>query len=159
MTGKGKTMSLLRLCLAGLAGLFLVSGSLAQHGGGPTTDSRTFVQLPEMMNAHMLANMRDHLLAMQQIHEAMALGKWDQAAEIAEKRLGMSSLEAHGASHIAGFMPEEMRAAGTAMHRAASRFALKARDAGVSADWPGVAGALGEVIQACNTCHAGYRTR
>lgn len=152
-------LSALAVAGATLAGLTLASGSLAQHGGGVGSDTREFVKLPEMMNAHMLANMRDHLLAVQQIQQAMAAGQWDEAAMIAEKRLGMSSLDAHGASHIAGFMPEGMQAAGTSMHRAASRFAIKARDAGVSPDWSGVTSAFAEVLQSCNGCHAGYRTR
>ncbi len=146
-------------CLLASAGI--VAAQQHGHGSGSAgpSETRLFVKLPDMMNSHMLANMRDHLLAVQQIQAAMAEGKWDEAAEIAEKRLGMSSLDSHGASHIAGFMPEGMQAAGTSMHRAASRFALKARDAGVTPDWPGVTAALADVLQACNGCHAGYRTR
>jgi hypothetical protein len=53
--------------------------------------------------------MRDQLKAIYQIQDAMANGQFDQAAEIAEKRLGMSSLESHGANHNAIFMPKEMQ--------------------------------------------------
>ena len=37
---------------------------------------------------------------------AMAKDELDQAADLAEYRLGMSSLQSHGASHMAKFMPK-----------------------------------------------------
>jgi hypothetical protein len=58
--------------------------------------------------------MRDHLLALQEIQRALAEGAHDRAAELAERRLGMTSLAAHGAHDVAKFMPEGMRAAGSA---------------------------------------------
>jgi hypothetical protein len=113
------------------------------------------VELPEMMQNHMLANMRDHLVAINEILINVANGNLDKAAEIAESRLGMSSLELHGASHMARFMPEDMREAGTNMHKAASRFALVAQEGEVLPAYK----ALSEVTSACVTCHAGYRIR
>jgi cytochrome c556 len=120
----------------------------------PEGDTREPVSLPQPMQQHMLANMRDHLAAIDEILSRLAAGQPDQAAEIAETRLGMSALEAHGASHMAKFMPEGMRKAGTRMHRAASRFALQAQ---AEEDAPTVYRALGEVTAACVACHAGYR--
>ena len=96
-----------------------VSGALAT-----SEDPRELVQLPEMMQRHMMSNMRDHLAAINEILSYMAQGELENAAEVAEWRLGMSSLQSHGASHMAPLMPEGMRNAGTNMHRAASRFAL-----------------------------------
>ena len=87
-------------------------------------DERELVQMPEMMQEHMLSNMRDHLAALNEILGKLAAGELDGAAAIAEFRLGMSSLEIHGASHMAKVMPEGMRSVGTRMHRAASRFAF-----------------------------------
>lgn len=118
-------------------------------------DEREFVQLPELMQQHMLANMRDHLEALNEILAQMAAGELDSAAQIAESRLGMSSLESHGARHMANFMPEAMRSAGTAMHRAASRFALTAQE---GEELPAY-GALSQVTAACVACHSGYRIR
>ncbi|MGW8311468.1 MAG: hypothetical protein ACWGNB_10440 [Thiogranum sp.] len=118
-------------------------------------DPRQLVDLPKMMQQHMLSNMRDHLAAMNEILIHMAKGEFEQAARISETRLGMSSLELHGASHMAGFMPEGMRKAGTAMHRAASRFALKAQEGEAL---PAYA-ALSEITSACVACHAAYRIR
>ena len=116
---------------------------------------RKLVQLPEMMQQHMMSNMRDHLVAINEILIAMAKGDLEAAAEVAEYRLGMSSLESHGASHMAKFMPEGMRNAGTNMHRAASRFALKAQEGEVLAAY----GAFSDVTSACVACHSGYRIR
>jgi len=118
-------------------------------------DTRQLVEFPEMMQQHMLANMRDHLATINQILEEMAMGEMDNAAAIAEARLGMSSLESHGASHMAGFMPEGMQSAGTAMHRSASRFALRAEEG----DAPVAYKALAEVTATCVACHSAYRIR
>ena len=118
-------------------------------------DPRQLVQLPEMMQQHMMLNMRDHLVAVNQILINMASGELEKAAEVAESRLGMSSLESHGASHMAKFMPEGMRQAGTSMHRAASRFSLKAQEGEVFAAY----NALTEVTSACVACHSAYRIR
>lgn len=118
-------------------------------------DSRQLVKLPEMLQQHMMSNMRNHLVSINEILISMANGELEKAAEIAESRLGMSSLESHGASHMARFMPEGMRKAGTSMHRAASRFSLKAQEGEVLPAY----GALSEVTSACVTCHSGYRIR
>lgn len=134
-----------------IAALLLLMPHLAHAGD----DVREFVQLPEMMQTHMLANMRDHLAALDEILSKMAAGDLDGAADTAESRLGMSSLQSHGASHMARFMPEGMRNAGTRMHHAASRFALKAQE-GVPAP---AYGALAPVTAACVECHSVYRIR
>ncbi len=118
-------------------------------------DSRRLVELPEMMQQHMMSNMRDHLRAINEILMNMENNRLDQAAEVAEYRLGMSSLESHGAHHMAKFMPEGMRQAGTSMHRAASRFALKAQE---GEQLPAY-GALSKITSACVACHSGYRIR
>ena len=129
----------------------LCSVGLAQAG----EDERQFVQLPQMMQQHMLSNMRDHLVSLNEILSRMAAGDLDAAAQIAESRLGMSSLEAHGAAHMAKFMPEGMQAAGTNMHRAASRFALKAQEGDPLSAYK----ALSEVTASCVACHSAYRIR
>ena len=116
-------------------------------------DTRQLVQLPDKMQQHMLSNMRDHLAAINEILQTMAEDDLDGAADIAEARLGMSSLDDHGAAHMAGFMPAGMREAGNGMHRAASRFALKAQEGEAMSAYA----ALAEVTAACVACHAAYR--
>ena len=118
-------------------------------------DPRQLVQLPEMMQQHMMSNMRDHLVAINEILISLANGELEKSAEVAEFRLGMSSLESHGASHMAKFMPEGMRQSGTSMHRAASRFALKAQEGEVLSAY----NALSGVTSACVACHSSYRIR
>lgn len=118
-------------------------------------DSRQLVQLPEKMQQHMLANMRDHLEAINGILFYLANNELEAAAELAEQNLGMSSLESHGAGHMAKFMPEGMRGAGTAMHAAASRFALTAQEGELL---PAVK-SLAEVTKTCVSCHAVYRIK
>ena len=118
-------------------------------------DVRELVQLPEMMQLHMMSNMRDHLKSINEILTSLAIDDLDTAAQVAEQRLGMSSLESHNASHMAKFMPEGMRQAGTSMHKAASRFALKAQEG----DQLDAYKMLPEITSACVACHAAYRIR
>ena len=135
-----------------IAPIFLV---FASNTSTANDDSRQFVKLPEMMQQHMMSNMRDHLVSINEILINLANGQLDQAAEVAESRLGMSSLKSHGASHMARFMPEGMQQAGTSMHRAASRFALKAQEGEVLPAY----NALSNVTSACVACHSSYRIR
>jgi len=120
-------------------------------------DGRQAVQLPDMMREHMLSNMRDHLLALEEITRYLASNQYDEAAEVAENRLGMSSMALHGASHLGKFMPKEMGAIGTNMHRAASRFAVAAKDAELEGGLSKAFSALSEVMQQCVACHAKYK--
>jgi len=129
-----------------------MTGAAAAQG-----DSRQLVQFPEPMRLHTITSMRDHLLALQEIDVALSQNAFDKAATIAEQRLGMSSLELHGAAHIAPFMPQGMQDIGTQMHRAASRFAIDAQTASVSNDVRPALASLGTVMQRCVACHAAYR--
>ncbi|MBT3308507.1 MAG: cytochrome c [Gammaproteobacteria bacterium] len=116
-------------------------------------DDRKLVQMPKMMQEHMLGNMRDHVKAIHEILSALSRGELDQVALVAEERLGMSSLDNHGASHMAGFMPKQMGAIGTDMHGAASRLARIAEEG----DRLETYDQLNEVTATCVACHVGYR--
>src|SRR4249920_1717241 len=129
------------LALAGMtAYAFTLSTAAQDHqhmmteSAAAQTDARLLVTFPEPMRIHTITSMRDHLLAVQEIDVALSQNAFDKAATIAEQRLGMSSLELHGAAHIAPFMPKAMQDIGTQMHRAASRFAIDAQTASVSND-------------------------
>jgi len=126
---------------------------------GSVADERVLVKFPEPMRIHMLANMRDHLLALQEIQGALAGQHYDRAADTAEQRLGMSSLKLHGAHEVAGFMPEAMQAIGTGMHQAASRLAVSASDAAATGDLKPVLEAMARVTAQCVACHASYRAQ
>lgn len=133
----------------GLSLLLLSSISWAEK------DTRQMVKLPDMMQEHMLANMRHHLESIDLILAQLAAGELDKAADTAEQNLGMSSLDKHGAEHLGKFMPDGMKKTGTGMHRAASRFALKAQEGDALSAYA----ALREVTAGCVACHAGYRIR
>ncbi|BAP58211.1 hypothetical protein THII_3914 [Thioploca ingrica] len=134
---------------------------LTLTGGDPIAasdnEARQLVEFPLMMQQHLLGNMRDHLLAITEIQQALSSGSFDQAAEIAEKRIGMSSLASHGAAHMAPYMPKKMQAIGTQMHRAASQFAIIAQDSAVDGDMKRALGGLAKITQQCVACHAAFR--
>jgi cytochrome c556 len=125
-------------------------------------DARQLVKLPEPMQEHMLGNMRDHLASLNEIIGDVGDGKFDEAAKVAERRLGMSSLTTHDAAHMAPFFPKPMQDMGTSMHRAASRLVIVLQDASITPNvqaMQDVDRALHEITTACTACHAAYRIR
>lgn len=126
---------------------------LAAPAHSTDQDAREKVTLPAMMKTHMLGNMRDHLLALHEIQTALAKGELDRAGDIAETRIGMSSLISHNAAHMAPYMPKGMQAIGTEMHHAASRFAMIAKEGDLTHALDG----LTRVTEQCVACHTTYR--
>jgi len=120
-------------------------------------DPRQWVQLPPMMRQHMLGNMRDHLQALSEIQLELSKGNFEKAGEIAENRIGLSSLASHGASHMAPFMPKQMQEFGTQMHQAASRFAITAQESAVDGDAKRAIAGLSDITRQCIACHAAFR--
>ena len=145
--------------LAGVAlGLLLVSPVISQSA----EDERELVPFPEKMQDHMMSNMRDHLRSLEDILSALANGDVDKAGEIAESRIGMSSLGIHGAAQIAKFMPEPMQAMGTELHHAASKFVIAVQNADMEPNeqfQKAIFGALSDISATCNACHSAYRIR
>ncbi len=138
---------ILHTCILAFSLALITQSSVAEQ------DARTRVDLPAMMKTHMLHSMRDHLLAVHEIQMALAKGQFDKASDIAEHRIGMSSLKSHNAAHMAPFMPEGMQSIGTAMHHAASRFAMTTSEG----DLPRSLDALSKVTAQCVACHMSYR--
>jgi hypothetical protein len=133
-------------------------------------DSRVEVDLPAPMKAHMLSNMRSHQQAVADILAALSKGDGEGAAKIAETRLGMGSPGSAACKPnatsgdlgempmmMASHMPDEMRGLGMTMHAQASKFAQEAAKLGQGADMRPALAELGQVVQACNACHAAYR--
>lgn len=131
----------------------------ATHKAGAAVDGRVVVKFPQAMREHTLTNMRDHLLALQQIQSALAKQEFDMAADIAEQRLGLSSLALHGAHDSSKYMPKGMQETGSGMHRNASRFAVVAKDAAATGDVKPALAALAQVTAQCVACHAGWRLK
>lgn len=123
----------------------------------PAVDARQPVRFPPMLYDHTLASMRDHLATLQQLQAALAKGEYDNASRLAEERLGLTSLPLHGAHDVAPYMPQPMQEMGTAMHRAASRFAVEASNASATGDVKPALAALSAVTAQCVACHAAYR--
>ena len=94
-----------------------------------------------------------------EIQEALSRDQFEKTGEIAERRLGMSSLELHGAHEVGQYMPKAMAAIGTEMHRAASRFAVATIDAAVAGDVKPALAALSDVTRQCLACHSGFRVQ
>ena len=137
--------------------LTLALACTASATSAADSDTRELVKMPAPMQQHMMTNMRDHLLAITEIQQALASGEYDRAANVAEKRIGMSSLVSHGASHMAPYMPKAMQEIGTQMHKAASQFAVIAQETAVDGNLKKSVGALAIITQQCVACHAGYR--
>ena len=151
----------LPLVLAAFLATGCSSMDAAHHAGHEASpaDGRQAVAFPEPLRTHTLANMRDHLAALQEIQQALAEGAYERAAGVSENRLGMTSLKSHGAHDVAKFMPGGMQAIGTEMHRAASRLAIEAANAGAAGDARKAMGALAAVTRQCVACHATYRMK
>lgn len=148
-----------RWCAVAALGALFTTPAL---GTAARADERQMVEMPPPMQEHMLANMRGHLRALDDILAALSAGDVNEAGSIAEQELGLSSLDDHGAAHLASFMPEGMQAAGTELHRAASRFVVAAGDAELEHTYEAqqkVFAALQAITAACNACHASYRIR
>ena len=143
-----------------LAAAFLAS--TIAIGSAADADERELVEMPAPMQEHMLGNMRDHLHALDDIMAALASDDVNTAVQVAEQRLGLSSLDDHGAAHMAPYMPEGMRAIGTELHKAASRFVNAATEAEMENTVEAqrkMFGALQGITKVCNACHDGYRIR
>jgi len=125
----------------------------------PADSGPILVNFPPSLREHTLANMRDHLSVLAEIQGHIATHRYDLAAEIAEQRLGMSSLKLHGAHEVAKYMPKGMQNAGSAMHHAASKFSLAAQESVIDNDMVKSVAALANLTQTCVACHAVYRLR
>jgi hypothetical protein len=130
-----------------------------QHHGAPSSDTRIAVEFPPTMREHILANMRDHLLAISQIQEAIGNANYDRASQIAEDRLGMTALKTHGAYENSKYMPQGMRDIGSTLHRSASQFAVEIQNSSATGDIKPAMLALSKTTQACVACHAGYKLK
>jgi hypothetical protein len=104
-----------------------------------------------MMANHQKENMRDHLLAVQEI--ILAAGREDFAGiEKAASRIGFSPQMGQMCTHMGagakGFTEQAL-----AFHHTADSIAAAARQH----DRAGVMTALGSTLQACTGCHQTYR--
>ncbi len=122
-----------------------------------TNAERQSAKLPKHVTKQLMSNMRGHLNTLQEITSLLAESRYAQAADTAENHLGMSTDEIHYQKFVGKYMPEGMREIGTKMHKAASGFALSAREAEKDGDLNRALLALSQVIKQCVACHELYR--
>jgi hypothetical protein len=124
---------------------------------GPTAldeiDTRTPVPLLPMMANHQKQNMRDHLVAVQEIVQGLATNDFD-AIEKAAKRIGYSDEMGQMCTHMGagapGFTEQSIR-----FHHTADRIAEAARSKARAK----VLDELGTTLQTCTACHAVWKQR
>jgi hypothetical protein len=130
---------------------------VASASPGPTTspaidaldrlDGRRPVPLLPMMANHQKANMRDHLVAVQEIVAGAATEDY-AAIERAAGRIGFSESMGQMCSHMGSGAPGFAEQA-VGFHRAADRIATAAR----GRDRAAVLTELGATLQRCTSCH------
>ena len=120
-------------------------------------DARQLVSMPDQAREFMRKDMLDHLSALNEIIGYLASNNLDAAAEVAETRMGRSSMGKHRATGMGPgrFMPLEMRNLGWGMHDAATAFSKIAKQGDVKNAY----NALQKVTSSCVACHYSYRTR
>jgi len=123
----------------------------------PDSDHRQLVTMPDEASQLMRKDMLDHLSAVNEIMALLAENNLDAAADVAETRMGKSSMGKHRATGMGPgrFMPVEMRNIGWGMHESASELSQAAREGNLK----GAYSALQKVTASCVACHYSYRTR
>jgi len=123
----------------------------------PQADSRAVVRFPPELRQDVLATMRMHLQGLAEIQQAMAQGRFDDAARVASMTLGMSSMHGDQAQQEARYMPPGMRELGARLHMQAGEFIVAAQDATATGDLHKPQMVFGRMMQTCVACHAAYR--
>jgi hypothetical protein len=122
-------------------------------------DMRQLAQLPAPAQQSLREEMLDNLLALHEITTLVGAGKYAEAGNVAESRLGWSARGVHAAKPPEArpglHMPPAMHALGMEGHKAASEFAAAAR----TGDRDKTLAALPKLFNGCVSCHAAYRTR
>jgi hypothetical protein len=100
------------------------------------------------MASHQKQNMRDHLVAVQEVVSALSIANY-AGVEAAAARIGFSQAMGQMCSHMGagapGFADQAIE-----FHHTADRIGLAARER----DGAAVMMALGSTLQSCTSCHA-----
>ena len=133
------------------------TGEAQTATNSPDSDQRQLVSMPDETSQLMRIDMLDHLSALNEIIGHLAENNLDAAADVAETRMGKSSMGKHRATGMGPgrFMPLEMRNIGWAMHESATKFSQTAKEGNLK----GAYSALQKVTGSCVACHYSYRTR
>jgi cytochrome c556 len=123
----------------------------AAHAGLDQMDSRTPLPLLPMMAQHQKENMRDHLVAIQEIVAALANDDFDGVSR-ASARIGFSEQMGQMCTHM-GAAAEGFTEQALLFHRTADRITAAARDH----DRGRVLNELAATLQTCTSCHATWK--
>lgn len=120
-------------------------------------DLRQLVSMPDEARELMRKDMLDHLSALNEIIGNLASNDLAAASDVAETRLGRSSMGEHRGTGMGPgkFMTSEMRNLGWSMHDAASEFSKVAKEDDLKSAY----GALQKITSSCVACHYNYRTQ
>lgn len=122
-------------------------------------DMRQLASLPVPAQQSLREEMLDNLLALHEILSLVGAGKYVEAGEVAESRLGWSARGRHAGKPPEArpglHMPPAMHALGMEGHKTASEFAAVAK----TGDREKTLAALPNLMTACISCHAAYRVR
>ncbi|MEW6164030.1 MAG: cytochrome c [Pseudomonadota bacterium] len=122
-------------------------------------DMRQLAPLPVPAQQSLREEMLDNLVALHEILSLVGDGKYAEAGEVAEGRLGWSARGVHAGKPPEArpglHMPPAMHAMGMDGHKAASEFAVAAK----TGDREKTLAALPKLMTACVSCHAAYRAR
>lgn len=150
-------MIMLALCLATPAlaqhaGMDMEMDHSMPHSGAMmgAKDTRISLGMSVPMRLKQLAMMRDHLKAVDEIVGLIAAGKFDKAATIAHKRLGLTPEMKKMCTMFGNVSFQKM---GIAFHNSADHLGdvLKTRDTAASLH------ALHSTMQYCVSCHQSFR--
>ncbi len=122
-------------------------------------DPRQLIDMPTEARTAMRAEMLDFQTALHLIVSALGEQNLAEAADVAEKQMGISAMGRHRSSPANArpgmFMPREMNAIARGMHSSASEFAKVAR----GGDTIKALVAMQTVTGACVACHRSFRTQ
>ncbi len=132
-------------------------GETANASSTAGADHRQLISMPDEARQLMRKDMLDHLAALNEIIGLIAGNNLEAAADVAETRMGKSSMGKHHATGMGPgrFMPPEMRSIGHAMHASASGLSQAARTGNLEKTYI----ALAKLTASCVGCHYSYRTR
>jgi hypothetical protein len=114
-------------------------------------DPRSPVPLLPAMASHQKQNMRDHLVAVQEVVSALSIADY-AGVEAAAARIGFSQAMGQTCSHMGAGAPGFAEQA-IEFHHTADRIGIAARER----DGAAVMMALGSTLQSCTSCHAVWK--
>lgn len=137
----------------------LVLLSVVVASSSPAQDARTLAELPAPAVESLRQEMRENLIALNEIQLLVVAGKVKDAGEVAEKKLGQSAMGKHRDKPLEArpgpHMPTAMHDLGRQGHKDASAFAAIA----ATGNQKKTLAALPTLNNACISCHSAYRVR